>query len=117
MPLVLPRLRQNYPDLELILHEGLTESLIATLQSGSLDVVMAAAPLNASGIDQLELFYEPIILAVPINHAMAKCKMVNARDLRGDDMVLLQDGHCLSGQALDVCPAKECGRNNFPIWC
>jgi LysR family hydrogen peroxide-inducible transcriptional activator len=112
MPLVLPRLRQNYPDLELILQEGLTESLIATLQSGSLDVVMAAAPLNASGIDQLELFYEPFILAVPINHPMAKCKMVNARDLRGDDMVLLQDGHCLSGQALDVCPAKQRHNSN-----
>ena len=107
MPLILPRLRQHYPDLDLILQEGLTDSLLAALQSGSLDVVIAAAPLNASGIEQLELFHEPFILAIPIEHEMAKRKTVNAQDLCGEDMVLLHDGHCLSGQALDVCPTKQ----------
>ena len=107
MPLILPRLRQHYPNLELILQEGLTEPLIAALQSGSLDAVIAAAPLNASGIKQRELFHEPFILAIPIEHEMAKRKSVHVKDLRGDDMVLLHDGHCLSGQALDVCPKKQ----------
>ena len=112
MPLILPRLRQHYPNLELILQEGLTESLIAALQSGSLDVVIAAAPLNASGIEQHELFLEPFILAIPIEHEMAKRQTVNVKDLRGDDMVLLHDGHCLSGQALDVCPTKQRHNHN-----
>ena len=107
MPLVLPRLRRKYPNLELILQEGLTESLIASLQAGSLDVLIAAAPLHASGIKQLDLFHEPFVLAVPVEHEMATRPVVNARDLRGDDMVLLEDGHCLTGQALDVCPAKQ----------
>ena len=107
MPLVLPRLRKKYPKLELILHEGLTDALVATLQAGSLDVVIAAAPINTSGLDQLELFQEPFVLAVPVEHEFADREVVNARDLCGDDMVLLQDGHCLSGQALDVCPAKQ----------
>lgn len=112
MPLILPRLRQHYPNLELILQEGLTESLIAALQSGSLDVVIAAAPLNAPSIKQLELFFEPFILAIPIEHEMAKRKTVNAQDLCGDDMILLHDGHCLSGQALDVCPTKQRHNHN-----
>lgn len=107
MPLVLPRLRRKYPNLELILQEGLTESLIASLQAGSLDVLIAAAPLHASGIKQVDLFHEPFVLAVPVEHEMATRPVVNARDLRGDDMVLLEDGHCLTGQALDVCPAKQ----------
>jgi len=107
IPLVLPRLRKRFPNLELILHEGLTEALLASLQAGSLDVVIAAAPLPVSGIDQLDLFYEPFILAIPVEHQLAKRKVVNATDLRGDDMVLLDDGHCLSAQALDVCPAKQ----------
>ena len=107
MPLLLPHLRLKYPNLELILHEGLTESLIATLQSGSLDVVIAAAPLHASGVKQIDLFHEPFVLAVPVEHEMATRSVVNARDLRGADMVLLEDGHCLTGQALDVCPAKQ----------
>lgn len=107
MPFVLPRLRREYPKLELILREGLTDALIATLQAGSLDVVIAAAPLGATGIEQLDLFYEPFILAIPLEHDLAKHEVVNAKDLCGDDMVLLEDGHCLSGQALDVCPAKR----------
>lgn len=107
MPLFLPRLRKKFPTLELTLHEGLTESLLETLQAGSLDVVIAAAPINESGLQQRALFYEPFVLAIPVEHEMAKRKIINARDLSGDEMVLLQDGHCLSGQALDVCPAKQ----------
>ena len=107
MPLVLPSLRKSYPNLELILHEGLTESLIPSLQAGSLDLIIAAAPLNATGLKEMDLFYEPFVLAVPVDHELASRKVVNARDLCGNDMVLLQDGHCLTGQALDVCPAKQ----------
>jgi len=107
IPLLLPRLRKQFPGLELILHEGITEALLGNLQAGSLDVVIAAAPLPMSGIDQLDLFYEPFVLSIPVEHPLAKRKVVNATDLRGDDMVLLDDGHCLSAQALDVCPAKQ----------
>lgn len=107
MPFVLPKLRREYPKLELILREGLTDPLVATLQAGSLDVVVAAAPLDAAGIEQLDLFYEPFVLAIPIEHELAQNEVIHARDLCGDDMVLLEDGHCLSGQALDVCPAKR----------
>lgn len=107
MPLVLPSLRQRYPQLELVLQEGLTETLLTGLQSGALDVVIASAPLQASGIRQIELFKEPFVLAVPSKHALASQGVVNAGDLRGNDMVLLEDGHCLSGQALDICPTRQ----------
>ena len=112
MPLILPRLRKEFQNLELILHEGLTDALLASLQAGSLDIVIAAAPLHVSGFEQLDLFYEPFILAMPIEHQLAKRKVVNATDLRGEDMVLLEDGHCLTGQALDVCPAKQRHNHN-----
>jgi len=107
MPLVLPQLRRKYPNLELVLQEGLTDPLVAALQAGSLDAVIAAAPLHTTGIKQTKLFYEPFVLAVPIDHEMANRNSVDVKELRGDDMVLLEDGHCLSGQALDVCPVKQ----------
>lgn len=107
MPLVLPRLRKKYPDLELVLQEGLTDSLIEALQAGSLDLVIAAAPIHATGLDQLQLFDEPFVLAIPVGHEFAERRDVHAKDLCGDEMVLLEDGHCLSGQALDVCPARQ----------
>jgi len=107
MPLLLPRLRKAHPNLELILHEGLTDTLISTLQAGSLDLVIAAAPIGVTGLDEANLFDEPFVLAVPADHDLATRKTVAASDLCGNDMVLLQDGHCLTGQALDICPAKQ----------
>ena len=107
MPHVLPLLRKQYPESELVLEEGLTNGLLSRLQAGKLDVVIAAAPLHAVGITTVELFHEPFILAIPKEHELANRKTINASDLCGEDMVLLEDGHCLSGQALDVCPVKQ----------
>jgi LysR family hydrogen peroxide-inducible transcriptional activator len=111
-PLVLPVLRRKYPNLQLVIQEDLTEPLISTLQAGSLDIVIVSAPLRASGIKQNDLFYEPFVLSVPVDHLFAKRKLVKASELRGDEMVLLEDGHCLAGQALDICPAKQRGNRN-----
>lgn len=107
MPHILPTLRARYPDLELVIREELTDKLMETLQAGSLDIVIAAAPLHGAGIDQAALFHESFVLAVPKDHELDRRRTVKAGDLSGDDMVLLEDGHCLSGQALDVCPAKH----------
>lgn len=107
MPYVLPLLRQQYPKIELILQEGLTNGLLSNLQSGILDAVIGAEPLHAWGTSQIELFHEPFIVAAPRDHEIAKRKTICASDLCGDDMVLLEDGHCLSGQALDLCPERQ----------
>lgn len=107
MPFLLPRLRKHYPKLELIIHEDLTDALMLTLAGGSLDVVIAAAPLDEPGINEVPLFQEPFYLAISKLHKMAKLDSISAADLDGKDMVLLEDGHCLSDQALDVCPAKR----------
>lgn len=107
MPLILPLLTERYPDLVLTIQEGLTESLLATLQAGSLDMVLAAAPIHGPGLVTSDLFYEPFVLAIPAAHSFAKKPKIMPGDLRGDEMVLLEDGHCLAGQALDVCPARQ----------
>lgn len=106
-PRVLPKLKRSYPRLELVLHEGLTDALLSRLLAGSLDVVLAAAPLHSSGIAEIPLFHEPFVLAVPDKHPFAELESVKPAKLCGDDMVLLDEGHCLSGQALDVCPANQ----------
>ena len=112
VPHLLARLRRDYPALELILQEGLTDSMVANLQAGSLDLLLSAVPLEEPGIEQLPLFHEPFWLAVPKSHALAKRARVSAADLRGEEMVLLEDGHCLSSQALDICSANRRGKRS-----
>ncbi len=107
MPYILPQLRKQYPELELIIHEDLTDALITELTGGSLDIVIAAAPLEVPGVREIGLFHEPFFLAVSKLHKFAGPHSTAAADLDGKDMVLLEDGHCLSDQALDICPAKR----------
>jgi LysR family hydrogen peroxide-inducible transcriptional activator len=107
MPLLLPTLRARFHELELIINEGLTEPLLDKLIEGDLDLLIAAAPLVRNGLRVDSLFNEPFLLALPQEHPLNRRKNIYAKDLNGKDMVLLEDGHCLSGQALSVCGARQ----------
>lgn len=107
MPQLLRELRKEYPRLHLHLTEGLTEGLLDELTAGTQDAVLAALPIRRAELRTKPLFFEPFWLAAPRDHRLAHKASVTSRDLRGEEMILLQEGHCLSGQALDVCPSNR----------
>ena len=107
MPHLLRPLAKRFPDLELQLTEGLTETLLDTLTSGGLDMVLAAQPVDRDNVRSTDVFFEPFFLAAPRGHSITLNTPVDARTLHADDMILLHEGHCLSGQALDVCPTRR----------
>ncbi len=109
VPHFLPQLRRKFPELQLILREGLTDELLAELRSGELDAVLAAQTFQKTGLTLFPLFHEPFLLAVPKNHSLAKKHALKGTDLRARDMVLLEDGHCLRDQALEICPQNRRG--------
>lgn len=111
MPHLIPKLRKNFPKLQLLLREGLTAGLVADLRAGSLDAVIAAPTFEMDGLTSFELFWEPFMLAAPKHHKLAGKSSVQAADLRSEEMVLLEDGHCLSDQIAEVCPSNR--RGNF----
>ena len=60
------------------------------------------------------MFTEPFLLAVPAQHKLAKRRSVSYEDVRGESLLLLEEGHCLRSQALEVCDAIGTGEaNNF----
>jgi LysR family transcriptional regulator, hydrogen peroxide-inducible genes activator len=111
MPHVIPKLRKKFPKLQLLLREGLTASLIGDLRAGALDAVIAAPTFEMDGLTSFDLFWEPFVLAAPKRHRLAQKASVQAADLRSEEMVLLEDGHCLREQMIDVCPQNR--RGNF----
>jgi LysR family hydrogen peroxide-inducible transcriptional activator len=111
IPRILGPLRKEFPKLELLLKEGLTENLIHDLRMGALDAVLAAPTFKMEGLQSVPLFNERFLLATSRSHPLAKKKPLRTRDLRSDDMVLLEDGHCLRDQTIDVCAAGR--RGNF----
>jgi len=110
IPYLLAPLRKAYPKLDLFLREGLTEQLLSELKAGQLDAVIASDTFSDATLRTIPLFFERFILAIPRAHKLAKKVEVSRRDLRSDEMILLEDGHCLRDQTLDICPANRRGR-------
>ncbi|HUX51494.1 MAG TPA: LysR substrate-binding domain-containing protein [Spirochaetia bacterium] len=107
LPHLLARVRQIFPRLELVLIEGLTDHLLDKLRSGVLDAVLASPPLPAGNFQIEHLFVEPFLLAVPAGHRLGREPMLTPQMLRAQEMILLEDGHCLRDQALAICPSQD----------
>ena len=103
LPHLVPQLRADYPRLSLYLREDLTGNLIERLRSGALDAILLALPIQTDGLELIELFREPFVMALPKDSPLAGKSEVMETDLIGVPLLLLEDGHCLRDQALAVC--------------
>jgi LysR family hydrogen peroxide-inducible transcriptional activator len=104
-PRVLGPLRRRFPRVELHLREGLTRDLVHDLKSGRLDAALLGTPVEDETLDSATLFREPLLLAAPAQHPLARKRAVAVADLRSSEMLALEDGHCLRDQTLEACQA------------
>ncbi|MGE3973771.1 MAG: LysR substrate-binding domain-containing protein [Bdellovibrionales bacterium] len=102
-PYYLSPLKKAYPQLELRIHEGYTDTLLKDLKKGSLDMVIASPTFDEAGFELTHLYFEPFLLAYPVGHPVGNIKDLTPNKLTETDMVLLSDGHCLSDQVLQAC--------------
>lgn len=103
LPKIMQPIRQAFAKLGLQLFEAQTSLLLQKLKSGELDTALLALPLEQPELESCELYQEPFYLAVPHNHFLAAKKQIDDSALVGQSLLLLDDGHCLREQALDVC--------------
>ncbi|MBD9436754.1 DNA-binding transcriptional regulator OxyR [Pseudoxanthomonas sp. PXM03] len=103
LPHVVPRLRARFPHLELLLIEEKSDVLLSRLREGKLDAGLLALPVADDQLHTEFLFEEPFLLAVPESHPLAKRESLTLAELSQHQLLLLEDGHCLREQALDVC--------------
>ena len=103
LPHIVPRIRQRFPQLELLLVEEKSDVLLRQLREGRLDAALLALPLHDDQLHAEFLFEEPFVLAVPEGHALAHRNGLRLDELSEQRLLLLEDGHCLREQALDVC--------------
>ncbi len=103
LPHVVPRIRQRFPQLELLLIEEKSDVLLSRLREGKLDAGILALPLQDDQLHTEFLFEEPFLLAVPESHPLARRDSLSLNELADQQLLLLEDGHCLREQALDVC--------------
>ncbi len=103
LPVIIPALGKAYPKLKLWLHEYQTSVLLEKLRRAELDFLILALPVETDKFSELDLFKEAFQLALPSGEDLASQPMITMGDLNNREMLLLEEGHCLRDQALDVC--------------
>jgi LysR family hydrogen peroxide-inducible transcriptional activator len=103
LPRAWPALRAAHPALELFLREDQTAPLLARLGAGDLDAVLMAFPYPAAAFETALFADDPFWLAFPRGHALASRERIDPGDLTGDELLLLEEGHCLRDHALALC--------------
>ena len=103
LPHVVPRIRARFPHLELLLVEEKSDVLLSRLREGKLDAGLLALPVADDQLHTEFLFEEPFVLAVPESHPLAQRGSLTLAELSHQQLLLLEDGHCLRELALDVC--------------
>jgi LysR family hydrogen peroxide-inducible transcriptional activator len=97
------KLRKALPKLGLMLYEYQTEPLLKLLREGEIDLGILALPVAQEGLETRPLYNEPFTVALPNGHPLAAKSAIKVADLKGQTLLLLEDGHCLRDQALEVC--------------
>jgi LysR family hydrogen peroxide-inducible transcriptional activator len=110
LPTMLPRLREQWPELKLYLREETSSAACEALHRGQLDCVLLALPFACGEVDSTALFDDPLFIAYPQGEA-PPAKTIDAAEIDENRLLLLEDGHCLKDHALSACNRPELRAN------
>lgn len=103
LPRILKEMQRNYGEKKLFIREDLSPNLLDLLARGQLDVLLFALPYEIGKLDVEPLFDDPLVLCLPSDHQLTEKQEISLRDIKQQDILLLEDGHCLRDQTLKSC--------------
>lgn len=112
-PELVEKVKRQLPDLRLILIEEKTERLVEQLTAGKIDAALLALPIAQDRLESKALFNDAFRLAVPTDHTLAEQNDVTMSELANHRLLLLEEGHCLRDQAMEVCQLTGAEEQNF----
>jgi LysR family hydrogen peroxide-inducible transcriptional activator len=112
LPYIIPALKQHFPELHIYLYEAQTQVLLKQLADGELDCLILARLDNMDNFGALPLYDEPMLLALPADHPWAGRGSIALGELKGEKLLMLEDGHCLREQAMGFCFAAGIGEDS-----
>ena len=104
LPHALLPMHKAHPQLKLMLREEQTERLLTGLREGRFDAALLALPLeDKTGLEVFPLYQEPFVVALPATHPLTARDQLKLSDLHQQAMLLLEEGHCLRDQTMELC--------------
>ena len=107
LPLFVKAFTTKYPDLNLYVHEMVTDEIISKLKSGDIDMGLLATPLHEPQIAEHVLFYEEFFAYASLTEELPKKKYLLPKEINLNHLWLLQEGHCLRNQVYNLCELKK----------
>ena len=103
LPNFVKNIHKKFPHLKIFLIEAKSDELIAKLKNGELDFCLLAMPIADENLIGEKIFSEKFLLATPKGHPFSKKSKIQIKELKNQELMLLEDGHCLRDQALEIC--------------
>ncbi len=103
LPEVTQVLAKTYPELRLVFREEKTADAVADLWAGTLDAGLVALEADLGELEHAEVMRDRFVVALPKGHRLTKKKRIAQSELDDEEVLLLEDGHCLRSQALALC--------------
>ena len=107
LPKILPKLRSDFPHLQLFLQEDTTQRVYEKLMNGELDLILIAFPYELRNVEKMTLFKDPFLLAYKTDSKFIEAQKITADNLQPESILLLEDGHCLRDHALSACKIRN----------
>lgn len=107
LPYAVKAIKARFPELTLYLLEAKTEDLKSMLKTGKIDAAIMALPVDDERLSYTALYHEAFFAALPVNHPLAKKTSLTLDEITPNEIMLLEDGHCLRDQALDICQLRN----------
>ncbi len=115
VPLIYKNFTKKFPKAKLHIREMKTSDIVKALENNTIDFGLAVTPLGDKDIMELPLYYEPMVGYIPPNHRLYEKEDLDEKDLKIDDILLLEEGHCFRNNVLTVCQNVENKKENLNV--
>jgi LysR family hydrogen peroxide-inducible transcriptional activator len=107
LPDAISSFTKRFPGVQIVVQEDTTARLLKLALACEIDFALASRPIRDERLEVRELFSEELLLALPPGHPLIRKRTVNANDLAGERLIVMQEGHCLGDQVLGFCDRHD----------
>jgi LysR family hydrogen peroxide-inducible transcriptional activator len=111
LPDVLAAFTGQFPGVEIVVHEDTTARLLKLALACEIDFALASRPIHDERLELRRLFSEELLLALPPGHPLTHKHTLSAKDLEGQRLIVMKEGHCLGDQVLGFCDRHNLHRH------